>query len=758
MQLKIQGVVQGVGFRPFVYNLAQKCNLHGWVKNETDGVMIEVEGSSENLENFYHQIKNSRPKLSKIDNIDKKYVSLRNYKNFTINPSQFNNKRTAIVPPDAAVCPHCIEEIIFPDDRHYLYPFTNCTFCGPRFTIIRDIPYDRDKTTMGSFIPCKACEEEYNLASDRRFHAQPVACPQCGPNVEIIDRQGDKVEESNNWLEFFWINIEAGNIFAIKGIGGYHLACKMDQDVIGNLRKRKKRPFKPFALMCRDLEAVKKYCQISKHEADLLSLTAAPVVLLTVKDQSVIPVAVNPYLNTLGVILPYSPLHYLLLQGPFDVMVMTSANPTDLPILKDNLEALECLKNIADYFIVHNRDIYQRCDDSVVRSACNRVQYHRRSRGFVPDPVRLGFSAEKAVIGMGGEMKNTFCIIKDSMAYLSQHLGEMETVESYNFFMDSLAHFIKLHDLQPRVVGYDLHPDYHISEIAQKIPAEKKYTVQHHHAHFASCLADNGCQDRALGAILDGTGYGLDEAIWGFEIISGDFLSFEREYYQTYTSLPGGEFGIKNPWAMALSYLYQSCGNAGLQVGRDILGPLYDKEITILIKELIKQTSSVPTSSCGRLFDSVAALLGICYENTYEGQAAIELSEMLIKEDLFAVPEPYPYHIYDNQINFYPVFPAIVKDLKSNCSKIKIARKFHDTVIMAVVESIKRSSLKTGLKTVALSGGAWHNDYLLSRTEHLLQKEQLKVLLPQNVPPGDGGLSLGQAAVAYHKWKSEANF
>jgi len=753
-QLKINGTVQGVGFRPFIYNLANDCNLGGWINNSSAGVMIEVEGTYENLVFFQQQLQNNPPQLANIESVELKPIPSRGYKFFSIAPSKTENLKTALIPADAAVCNECLEEILNPLDRHYLYPFTNCTQCGPRFTIIKDIPYDRVNTTMSSFALCPDCSEDYGDITNRRFHAQPVACPACGPKMEIIDRKGINVTGPENWLSFAWKQLLAGKILAVKGIGGFHLACIADQHVVELLRTRKKRSGKPFAVMCRDLEAVNKYCHLNETEKQTLSSSSAPIVLLKLKGTPCLPQSINPGLSTLGVMLPYSPLHFLLLQGPLELMVLTSANPTDLPILKDNHEALEYLHGIADYFVIHNREINQRCDDSVAFCYNDKPLLVRRSRGFVPNPIILGFNAREIVLGIGGDMKNTFCLINKNQAILSQHLGEINTVEAEDHYLESLNHMIKFYDLKPKILGYDLHPIYNASRLAKNLPAEYKYAVQHHHGHLASCLTDNHYHDKALGIILDGTGYGPDEAIWGFEILHGDLLDYQREYHQRYTPLLGGEYSINNPWVMALSYLLEYYSNReGTEIVQELFAKDFPEELDLVLKTASKSRNHVKTSSCGRLFDAVSALLGICHVNTYEGQAAIELGELVIDQLDNKAPDPYPFMISQSEIDFLTIFPAILEDLKKNKDLALIAKRFHDTVIKAVTSATLITAERRGLKTIALSGGSWNNPYLLTKTVNILQAHGMDILLPKNIPFNDGGLCLGQAAIAYRRWK-----
>ncbi len=755
LELTIRGVVQGIGFRPHVFSLAHAFGLKGWVRNESEGVILQIEGEAEQVHSFCENLLQHPPRLAVIEEVRSREVQPGYYTDFVILQSKTCSERQALIPADLAVCPDCLAETMDSADRRYLYPFTNCTHCGPRFTIVEDIPYDRPFTSMRDFPLCSACSREYNDPLDRRFHAQPVACPACGPRVEIQDKKGETVVTADNWRQFFWEKMQGGHIFAVKGLGGFHLACLAREEVIEKLRRRKGRPFKPFALMCRDMETIARYCFYNQAEEAALLSPAAPIVLLQKRPCCPLPENISPGLATLGIMLPYTPLHFLLMQGPFDIMLLTSANPTDLPILKDNGEALAQLQGIADYYLLHNRDIVQRCDDSVVRLVDGQLQYQRRSRGYVPGAIKLAFAAAVPVLGAGSEMKNTFCLLKGSQAIFSQHLGEMGTEESASFYRESLEHFLRFFALKPQVVGYDLHPHYRVSTLARELKGARKYGVQHHHSHFAACLAENGWQGKAIGAVLDGTGYGLDSAVWGLEIISGDYLAFQREYHQRYVPLPGGEGAIRWPWRMAVGYLHEALGEEGLAYASSLFGARFGQQYRVLEAMLQKGLHSIPTSSCGRLFDAVAALLGICYENTYEGQAAIQLGELLREEDTSFPLEPYPYLAEEGKLDFTPVFPEIIKDLNQKKDLTEIARKFHDTVASAVFTAVTEVSQRTGLKAVALSGGSWHNPYLLARTRQIFEKQGLQVLHHRKVPPGDGGLALGQAAVAYWRWKED---
>jgi hydrogenase maturation protein HypF len=748
LEIRAKGVVQGVGFRPYIYRLALAHDLSGWVRNENGSVLITVEGLETNINAFLEQIILQQPCLAMISTLEQKRVNLKDYDKFSIDLSKGSADHNLGIPADVAVCRECLEELCTPADRHHLYPFTNCTNCGPRFTIIEDTPYDREKTSMNHFLPCPDCDEEYHDPANRRFHAQPIACPACGPHLRVLDQSGRVVIAEKQWLKFFHDQIALGKIFAVKGLGGFHLCCAAAEATVNELRSRKNRSAKPFALLCRDLVTASKYCHISESEAAWLVSPQAPVVLLSATEDCTLPPNINPNLTTLGLMLPYTPLHSLMMSGPHDVLIFTSANAGGLPLVKDDDEALKNLQGIADYYLTHNRHIVQRCDDSVVSLKSGDLQIHRRSRGFTPSPLTLGFSCDATVLGSGAEMKNTFCIIKGNEAVLSQHQGEIETVESEKVYLENLNQMLNLMNTGIDVVGFDLHPAYNISALARQITANRYYGVYHHHAHFASCLAENNYKNKAIGVILDGTGYGDDGMIWGFEILSGDFLSYNREYHQSYLPQPGGELATGAPWRVAVSYLRQSMGSEGLVAADELFGNRFMKELPIVAWQLENNINTILSSSCGRLFDAVASMLNICHLNKYDGQAAIELSELLASEIPSAGGDHYPFSITDDEIILLDMFPEIWRDIKAGRNKKHIARCFHDTLALAISEAVLKVANRTGLDTIALSGGTWLNPYLLRKTSQLLKNINLKVLLQHKVPPNDGGLSLGQAAIA----------
>ncbi len=755
LEIRAKGIVQGVGFRPYIYRLALAHELRGWVRNENGSVLITVEGLETNINSFLEQIILKQPCLAMISTLEQKRVNLKDYDKFSIDLSKGSTDHNLGIPADIAVCRECLEELCNPADRHYLYPFTNCTNCGPRFTIIEATPYDREKTSMNPFFICPDCEAEYHDPANRRFHAQPIACPACGPHLRVLNQSGRVVIAEKQWLKFFHDQISLGKIIAVKGLGGFHLCCAATEATVTELRSRKNRSAKPFALLCRDLATASKYCLISESEAAWLVSPQAPVVLLSATESCTLPSNINPGLATLGIMLPYTPLHHLIMKGPHEMLIFTSANAGGLPIVKDNDEALKSLQGIADYYLTHNRQIVQRCDDSVVSLKTGSLQIHRRSRGFTPLPLALKYSSEATVLGAGAELKNTFCLVKGNEAILSQHHGEIDTIEAEKAYLESLNQMMKLLNTAIDAVGFDLHPAYNISALAANIPADRYYGVYHHHAHFASCLAENGYNHQAIGVILDGTGYGEDGAIWGFEILSGEFLSYNREYHQSYLPQPGGELATGSPWRVAVSYLLQAMGSAGLDAAGELFGDRFKEELPIVSWQLENNINTILSSSCGRLFDAVAAILGICQVNTYDGQAAIQLSELLVSEVPTTEVDSYPFTITGDQINFLPMFPALLQDLKAGRKGEYLARRFHDTLALAINDAVVRVAERTGIDTVALSGGVWHNPYLLKKTVQLLNEKKLMVLLQKQVPPNDGGLSLGQAAIVSWRWQND---
>ncbi|NWG34006.1 MAG: carbamoyltransferase HypF [Chloroflexi bacterium] len=772
--IHVNGVVQGVGFRPFVYGLANRLALRGWVCNTSAGVEIRVEGDTTNVEEFIKALSTDMPPLARLDRISVWDESVEGLTAFEIRHSTRVEGAFQPVSPDVAICPDCERELFDFENHRYLYPFINCTNCGPRFTIIKDLPYDRPATTMADFPMCDSCRREYEDPLNRRFHAQPIACPECGPVVQLRYALNDEATLSNIDLRLPAILtarrlLREGRIVAVKGLGGFHLACDaLNAQAVEELRRRKGRVGKPFALMMADLSVVFRYCEVGEAERSLLTGKDKPIVLLTKKSGAGIPEAVAPGMDTLGVMLPYTPLHHVLL-NPTDpvlgrepaptVLVMTSGNFSEEPIATDNLDALERLAPLADAFLIHDREIHIRCDDSVVRVdhepktedrfhevTVNRplsTVFLRRSRGYAPYPVRLPFETAP-ILAVGGELKNTFCLTRDRYAFLSQHIGDMENAEVYESFEQGVAHLSRLFRIEPQWIAHDMHPGYFTTRYAEKQTDIPRIAVQHHHAHLAACMADNGSTDRrVIGLSFDGTGYGTDGKIWGGEVLLASYADFERVAHLEYLPLPGGDAATRNPWRIAVGYAEA----LGVKVDdlpflKQVDAPLID----IVRKQIHKKINAPETSSMGRLFDAVAALAGIRNEVTYEAQAAMEL-EVLSKSALGAA-SPYPFEIEEDVIRLGELLRHIIEDVRRNESASWIGARFHRTVCKMAVEVSKRIREQTGINEVALSGGVWQNLVLLNSTRAALLDNDFVVFTHRLTPANDGGLALGQAVIA----------
>jgi len=754
-RISTRGIVQGVGFRPFVYQLATKYSLKGWVCNTSEDVKIEVQGESKDLKRFLSELQDNAPPLAHIESITVTYHPPADYTSFKIRHSIAEEGKYQLVSPDIATCPACLREIFSPEDRRYHYPFTNCTNCGPRFTIIEDVPYDRPKTTMRSFQMCPDCQAEYDNPLDRRFHAQPNACPKCGPRLELLDAKGNRVETSDAIAAASQL-LRDGKILAIKGLGGFLLACDATSEkAVELLRQRKRRPFKPLAIMVADMEEAKRHCYISEAEEKMLTSPQSPIMLMWWKPESTVCQAVAPNLKYLGVMLPYTPLHHLLLREVGLPLVMTSGNISEEPIAKDNDEAIRRLSGIADYFLVHNRDIYARYDDSVTVIERGEVQLTRRARSYAPYPIHLPFTA-KQVLGCGAEEKNTFCLTKDSYAFISQHIGDMKNLETLEHFQDTLALYKKLFRIEPEIIAYDLHPEYLSTKYALELGSQfshlKLVPVQHHHAHIVSCMADNKVDTQVIGVALDGTGYGSDGHIWGGEFLVADYRSFKRVGHLEYLPLPGGATAIKRPYRTAIGYLLKLLGEDSLTPKLAFLKQVDPVEIELIKRQIQTGLNSPLNSSLGRLFDAVSALLGVRGEIDYEGQAAVEL-EMAAYDDCDKVGNKgYPYSIIEhdgtNIIQLKELLSAIVKDLYQGAPKATISAKFHNTVAQMICEMCQLIAKKAGINQVAFSGGVFQNRLLLGKAAVLLESAGFSVLTHKQVPCNDGGISLGQAVIA----------
>ncbi len=749
-RIQITGVVQGVGFRPYIYRLANECGLAGQVLNDSAGVDIEVQGPAESVKKFIGRLQPEAPPLSRIVTFDVSEIHLHELptngdREFKIVKSHGTQEQKVLISPDVTVCADCLRDMFNTADRRYLYPFTNCTNCGPRFTIVRDIPYDRPLTSMAVFPMCPECQEEYDDPANRRFHAQPNACWTCGPQLEFWDAAGILVAGEDP-IAAAVARIRAGEIVAIKGLGGFHLAVDAtNNDAVVRLRERKRRFEKPLAIMVPDVETAERYCVISEDARKALMSVQRPIVLAPRRENSKIPEAVAPGIHELGVFLPYTPLHYLIFHaGQFDALVMTSANLSEEPIAIENQEALRRLGGIADWFLVHNREILIRSDDSVVRASGGKVRQIRRSRGFVPMPVFLDREVAP-VLAVGGELKNTICLTRGKTAFLSQHIGDLENIESLGFFHETVEHLTRILEIEPQAIAYDLHPEYLSTKWALEQTGKKLVGVQHHHAHIASCMAENHLHEKVMGFSLDGTGYGTDGHIWGGEVLLADFNGFERAAHFEYIPMPGGAAAIREPWRMALSYLHHHFGEELYGLGIPFVRRLERKKSDVLVGMIEKKINSPLTSSCGRLFDAVAALLGIRDTVSYEGQAAIQLENTMTGT---SDEGAYPLTVSDGVIQTRSLFEAIIRDIRGGVSTGVISGRFHNGLINAFLGIAGTLRERTSIERVCLSGGTFQNLYLSENLQRQLESAGFTVYTQAEVPCNDGGLSLGQALIA----------
>ena len=766
-RISIRGVVQGVGFRPFVYNLARSLQLAGFILNSSSGVTVEIEGPDGAIEQFLHTLQTSPPPLAQIMEFALEEVSLQNASEFSIQPSRDEENAFAFISPDVATCDDCWHDFGDPANRRYGYPFTNCTNCGPRYTIIRDIPYDRPTTTMAPFCMCELCQAEYEDPGNRRFHAQPNACPACGPSLVLVESRQHNLEShlpagrdflatlrsSLATLQRVRDLLHAGRLVAVKGLGGFLLACNAQNvAAVQQLRRRKHRSDKPFAIMARDLGEVEKFCLVTEADRAALQSPRRPIVILERRPEANLSCSIAPGNDSIGVMLPYTPLHYLLFSdsptdpSQFAALVMTSGNLSEEPIVTSNEEAWKRLEPIADWFLFHNRDIYMRADDSVVRTFDGRERVMRRSRGYVPQAIDLG-SPMQDLLACGAELKHTFCLTKDYYAILSQHIGDLENFETLCFFQETLANLKKLFRAEPQAIAYDLHPHYRSTQFALASPIDRKIWVQHHHAHIASCMAENHLQGKVIGVAFDGTGYGTDGKIWGGEFLVADMEAFERRAHLRYLPLPGGDAAIRQPWRMALSYVRDTFGSGALPEGMRFLHSVPEKQIAVVDAMIARRIQSIETSSSGRLFDAVAALVGLGAEVTFEGQAAIALESAA----QLGVEDRYSFRLEESapmQLDMRPMIEEIMRDLTRGSSVGLISPRFHNTMAAAIIEVCRRVRQQEQLTRVCLSGGVFQNMYLLKRTVRDLDRDGFQVFLHALVPPNDGGISLGQAAIA----------
>lgn len=744
VRVRVHGVVQGVGFRPFVYRLAHRHGLAGWVLNHEAGVDIELEGDPERIRAFLEELRSEAPPLARIDRLEVERRQPQGARAFEIRPSRSRGEPQALVPPDIATCERCLREVFDPNDRRHRYPFTNCTDCGPRFTIIRELPYDRPRTTMASFRMCPRCEAEYHDPLDRRFHAQPNACPRCGPRLALLDGAGRPVAGADPLVEAARL-LREGRIVAVKGLGGFHLACDAaNEEAVSLLRRRKAREAKPFALMCRDLEVVRRLCELPPGAAELLSSPQRPILVLPRRPDAGVAPSVAPGQRTLGVMLPYTPLHHLLLRESPPALVMTSGNRSEEPIVRDNQEALERLRGIADWFLVHDREIYVRCDDSVARPWSHGVVLLRRARGYAPLPIELPGEG-RPVLACGGQLKNTVCLTRGRLAFLSQHLGDLDSWEAFENFRWTIGHLRRLLGVEPELVAHDLHPDYASTRYALELGLPT-VGVQHHFAHALSCLAEHGLEGPALAVVMDGTGWGEDGAVWGGEFLQVSLEGYRRLGHLRYVPLPGGEAAVREPWRMAAAYLDRLYGEAMARLDLPLLQRMDWGTWEPLRQAVRAGIGSPPCSSVGRLFDAVSALLGLRLRVSYEGQAAMEL------EQIARGSGEYPMDVQEAEDRLVldpdPLIAAVVEDVRRGEDPGVISARFHHGLARAVLRMVQRMRERTGIELVVLSGGVFQNRLLLERTWELLSEAGLRALVHRRVPPNDGGISLGQALYA----------
>ncbi len=796
----VRGIVQGVGFRPFVHELARRFELGGCVRNQSGRVLIEIEGDDAALDGFVNELLTRPPTLARIDELTTASLVELGERTFSIKPSEESAADAIFNPPDIATCNECLAELFDPNDRRFRYPLLNCTNCGPRFTIIVAAPYDRERTSMAGFSMCDDCRREYENPADRRFHAQPIACPKCGPQLTVLNQHGETIHTADS-IAFAASAIKDGMIGAVKGLGGFHLACDArNEPTVALLRERKHRDAKSLAIMVASLAEAQKLCEVSPEEAALLTSPARPIVLLRRRIGADVADTVAPCNPCLGIMLPYSPLHHLLLDALDGMpLVMTSGNERDEPIAYQDETALNQLLGKADFFVAHNRPIHTRCDDTVTRVVADQELPLRRSRGHAPEPIQLPIHCSQPTLALGGQLKTTFALGRGRHAFLSQHLGDLDQFATYQAYVDAIPHFQQLFAIEPEVIVHDMHPDYQSTRYAldrsharqsvgdtrlcQKsmsrnalasglaeepwasaqrlmgFPTEPRnpraparvatLAVQHHHAHLASCLAEHGLIEPAIGIIFDGSGFGSDGAIWGGEFLVGDYHGFRRAAHLCYVPLPGGDQAIREPWRMALSY--------SIDAGIDCPAFREDvpqRSVTAVQRMISQRFNTQPTSSIGRLFDGVAALAGVRHRVDYEGQAAMELewlaagvtADGIYPFDLVAPEDTAPSAPW--MIDIRPLIVAVAADVNHSVGPAMIARRFHSTLVEIISHVCDLTRKQTGLNVVALSGGVFMNALLLSESIQRLSDDGFRVYRHQRVPPNDGGLSLGQLAIA----------
>ncbi len=748
LEITVRGVVQGVGFRPFVHRIADRCGLAGWVANTPGSVIVHVEGNRSSLDRFRALFREEIPAAARVTRLSVRKVPVSDVRGFAIRESRTEGIALSTIPPDIATCPACLEELSDPANRRFQYPFTNCTNCGPRFTIVDSLPYDRERTSMGAFPMCRACRREYEDPLDRRFHAEPTACPECGPRVFLCDAAGAPLPASDP-LETAAAALLRGAIVALRGLGGFQLAADAtNEEAVRALRERKGREGKPFAVMFPDAGAARAAARIDRADEAILQGPGAPILLAPSREPSPLAPSVSMGLPTVGVLLPYTPLHRLLLTRTGRPLVMTSGNRTEEPIAIGNGEALSRLRGIADLFLLHDRDVVQRSDDSVVRRVGRGIYPIRRARGFVPAPVMLprGFPD---TAGLGGDLKSTFCFVRKDAAYLSQHLGDLEQVAVRDFYREAYRFFREFLDARPRAACHDLHPAYFTTSFAECAGAERLFALQHHKAHIYSVLAETGFLGEAVGVAFDGTGYGEDGAIWGGEFFAVDGPEVTRAGHLAYFPLPGGDAAVKEPWRTALSALREAFGRREAEARARTLFPGIPPDASgLLFTALDQGINVIPTSSAGRLFDAAAAICGLCVRANFEGQAPMRLEGVAAKKR--SGTYPFTLSAEDGQLTVHwrDMIAGVADDARSGVPPGKISRRFHDTLAAAILAAVSRLADGWGARHVILSGGVFQNATLLALVLSGLRRGKMVPLIHRRVPPNDGGISLGQAYYA----------
>ena len=745
-KIDINGIVQGVGFRPFVFQSAQKHHLCGQVANTATGVVIHAQGTPESLEAFIEELETNPPPLAHIVEMTVQSSSPAPFEDFTIVKSRGGNQRSTLISPDVAVCEDCLAELFDPKDRRFGYPFINCTNCGPRYTIIDDVPYDRPKTAMRHFIMCPQCQAEYDNPNDRRFHAQPNACPLCGPQVSLYKNRKTLLDVDDPIAQCAQL-IKDGHIVAVKGLGGFHLCVDaLNDKAVERLRERKHREEKPLAVMSADLKTISTYAHVTTEEIELLRSIQRPIVLLTKKRPEKLAFSVAPRNQYYGVMLPYTPLHHLLLHHGFTALVMTSANMSEEPIAIDNNDAFDRLKDITDYFLIHDRDIYLRSDDTIVRRAGHETRQIRRSRGFVPIPIFLK-SEIPSILACGAELKNTVCLSKGRQAFVSQHIGDLENLATEQFFQLTIDHLKRILDIDPEHVVCDLHPDYLSTQWAKSQQETKLHQVQHHFAHVAACMAENHLEEPVIGLAFDGTGYGPDGTIWGGEVLVADLAGFRRAAHFEAAPMPGSAAAIKAPIRMALAYLHHVYGKDLWELQLPAIEAMDRSRAEVIVQMCQKRINAPMTSSLGRLFDGVAALIGLRQTVAFEGQAAMEL-------EMMADDQTNEYYNYEwqssgetRQILLAPIIKGVVRDIQVGMPAFIIGRKFHNTIINGCADLCAALGKSYGIEQMVLSGGCFQNRLLLEGLTEALTRKGLEVFSHRLVPANDGGISLGQAII-----------